>query len=146
MSSLESNPHSFDSPHQSTSPGTSQPNHAALPRLWHWYPEQCWTRSSPSMPGMKVISNCLHFSCSFWIFYSPVGEENILVFKHFYCSIIEKNLVNEIKEFFEGKENVNAIRWQFRHPFRKFIEGKLSTRYFLGSEHTAVNRTEETLL
>ena len=51
---------------------------------------------------MKVISSYLHFRqffLDFFFFFPPVVEENILVFKHFYCSIIEKNLVNQIRNF-----------------------------------------------
>lgn len=94
--------------HQSTSPtaGTSQPNHAALPRLWHWYQDSVGP-SSPSMPGMKVLSNYLHFLqffLGFFFFFSPVVEENMLAFKHFYCSIIEKNLVNQIRNFWRKRK------------------------------------------
>lgn len=84
-----------------------------------------------SMPGMKVISNCLHFLLFFLDFYSPVREENILLCLNTFIVALLRNLVNEIKNFWR-KRKCKCTRWQFQPSIPlTFIEGKLSTRYFL---------------
>lgn len=84
---------------------------------------------------MKVISNTYIFSHHFFF---VVLELNILACKHFYCGILKKNLVNQIKNF------QRKSKYEFQSFIRsKFIESKLLPGPFLGTEHTAVNETEK---
>lgn len=106
---LESNPHSFDSPH--TKAHLLLQAHLSRTMLpCPDYDTDTKTVLDQALRVCQVWKSFLIiyiFSSSFWVFsffFSPVVEENMLVFKHFYCSITEKNLVNQIRNFWRKRK------------------------------------------